>query len=240
MATEIKFGTDGWRAIIAQDYTVEGVLRVSEGAAKWMKSRDLSRVVIGYDCRFGGLLFSTAAATVFCHYQIEVVMDRNFVTTPMVSLGVLKHRAGLGVVITASHNPPSYNGFKLKAKYGGPSVPDDVREVEALIPGTSTVQLKTLEELELTSFLTYSDLESLYVSEVMENFDMSSLESMQLSMAYDAMFGAGQNVIKRLFPQALHLHCEYNPSFNGTSPEPIDRNLKQLSEAIRTNEEITF
>jgi len=240
MVTKIKFGTDGWRAIIADEYTVDGVIRVSEGAAKWMLERNLSKVVIGYDCRFGGLMFATAAASVFCHHGIEVVVDKNFVSTPMVSLGVVKYKAGLGIVITASHNPPSYNGYKLKASYGGPSIPREVSEVEALIPDRPSVRMKTLAELEQTGLLTFVDMEEMYLKHIEENFDLPLLTSMQEKMAYDAMYGAGQNVVKRLFPKAHHLHCEYNPGFGGTAPEPIDRNLKQLSEVIRTNETITF
>ena len=74
MPAKIKFGTDGWRAIIADEYTVEGVIRASEGAARWMQQNELGKVVIGYDCRFGGLMFATAAATVFCHYSLQVVL----------------------------------------------------------------------------------------------------------------------------------------------------------------------
>jgi len=118
--TKIKFGTDGWRAIIAKDYTVDNVKRVSEATARWMIQKKMTQVVIGYDCRFGGELFSQTAASVFCHFGIKVYYNKAFVSTPMVSLGVVKLGADLGVVITASHNPPSYNGYKLKSAYGGP------------------------------------------------------------------------------------------------------------------------
>lgn len=240
MPTKIKFGTDGWRAIIADEYTVEGVIRVSEGAANWMKQQNLGRVLIGYDCRFGGLMFATAAATVFCHHNIEVILDKHFVSTPMVSLGVLKHQAGLGIVITASHNPPTYNGYKLKAKYGGPSIPKEVGEVEDLIPKYSAIKMKSLSELEEAGLITYVNLEDMYVKHIESSFDLPLIVPLQDQMAYDAMYGAGQNVIKRLFPKAFQLHCDYNPGFGGTAPEPIDRNLKQLSEAIRKDENLTF
>ena len=237
---QIKFGTDGWRAIIAREYTVEGVLRVSIAAAKWMKQNEHQRVVIGYDCRFAGKMFATAAATVFCQEGLQVLLDRNFVSTPMVSLGVVKLNAGLGIVITASHNPPDYNGYKLKASYGGPSIPREVAEVEALIPDVSGMNMETLESLENSGNLQYVNLEDMYVDHVKSNFDMASLASIQNQMAYDAMFGAGQNVMKRLFPNAHHLHCTYNPSFMGTAPEPIDRNLQTLSKTIRDNPQLTF
>ncbi len=240
MITKIKFGTDGWRANIADDYTVEGVIRVSEGAAKWMQQHNLKKVVIGYDCRFGGLMFATAAATVYCHYGIDVILDKNFVSTPMVSLAVVKYNAGLGIVITASHNPPSYNGYKLKAKYGGPSIPSEVSQVELLIPDKSPIRMKNLDQLESKGLLSYIDMEEMYVKHIESNFNLDLLTAMQKAMAYDPMYGAGQNVVRRLFPNALHLHSEYNPGFGGTAPEPIDRNLKQLSEAVRTNDHLTF
>ena len=111
--TPIKFGTDGWRAIIAKDYTVDNVQRVAEATAKWMKQNDYDKVVIGHDCRFGGQMFAETTTRVFGAFGIKVNLAKGFVYTPMVSLGVVKTKSHLGVVITASHNPPSYNGFKL-------------------------------------------------------------------------------------------------------------------------------
>ena len=237
---KIKFGTDGWRAIIAREYTVEGVLRVSIAAAKWMQQNQHDKVVIGYDCRFGGKMFATAAATAFIAQGIKVLLDPNFVSTPMVSLGVVKFKAGLGIVITASHNPPDYNGYKLKASYGGPSIPAEVAAVEELIPDASNMSMQTLADLEGTGQLEYVNLEEMYIDHIRSNFDMDSLTKVQDKMAYDAMYGAGQNVIKRLFPQATHLHCDYNPSFKGTAPEPIDRNLRELSDLIAAHDHLTF
>ena len=132
--SDIKFGTDGWRAIIADDYTVKNVIRVAQATSYFMESRAMQKVVIGYDCRFGGKMFAETAARVFGSHQLEVVMCDRIASTPMVSLAVRKLNADLGVVITASHNPPAYNGFKLKSSYGGPSVPDDIAEVEGHIP----------------------------------------------------------------------------------------------------------
>ena len=86
---QIKFGTDGWRAIIAKDYTVDNVKRVSEATAKWMLQKNMSSVVIGYDCRFGGKMFSEVAAEVFCNFNIKVYFDKNFTSTPMVSISLI-------------------------------------------------------------------------------------------------------------------------------------------------------
>ena len=130
--TKIKFGTDGWRAIIAKEYTCDNVARVSIAVADWLnENNDNPSVVIGHDCRFAGELFAETAAKVLASKGIVVKIAKGFVSTPMVSLGVVKEKASLGVVITASHNPPSYNGYKLKGDFGGPLLPADITAVEA-------------------------------------------------------------------------------------------------------------
>ena len=112
--SDIKFGTDGWRALIAKDYTVDNVARVSIAVANWLnKNYNNPTVVLGHDCRFGGELFSQTVAKALVHYKIKVKMSYGFVSTPMVSLGVVKESADLGVVITASHNPKEWNALKF-------------------------------------------------------------------------------------------------------------------------------
>ena len=238
--TKIKFGTDGWRAIIAKDYTVDNVKRITEATARWMLHKKMSQVVIGYDCRFGGKMFTDTAASVFGNFGIKVLMAEGFVSTPMVSLGVVETKSDLGVVITASHNPPSYNGFKLKSSFGGPSIPADIAEVESLIPEDCLPDLPNIEELESKELLSYIDLEQMYIDHVEKNFDLDTMRNSDVGLAYDAMWGAGQNVIKRLFPDATLLHCDYNPSFLGQAPEPIDRNLQELSQLLKDNDQLTL
>ena len=233
--TQIKFGTDGWRAIIAKDFTEDNVKRVAEGTAVWMEERDLQQVVIGYDCRFGGKLFSEASAQVFVTHGIKVFMTEEFVSTPMVSLGVLKTGADMGVVITASHNPPSYNGFKLKSAYGGPTIPREIAEVESLIPSKRLERLLTLEEAKQRGLLQYIDLEEMYFQHVRQNFDLAAIKSSGLKVAYDAMYGAGQRIFPRILPDAKLMHCDNNPSFMGQAPEPILRNLQPFAELIKSD-----
>jgi phosphomannomutase len=232
----IKFGTDGWRAIIAQEYTVANVERISEATAQWMLKKKMTKVVIGYDCRFGGRMFSEVSATVFGNYGIKVFLSPDFVSTPMVSLGVVKTGSDLGVVITASHNPPSYNGYKLKSSYGGPTIPSDIEEVESLVPETSLSNLPSIGELREKGLLDYLDLEQMYIEHVKANFDLDKIKSSGLKLAYDGMYGAGQNVIRKLFPDALLLHCDFNPSFMGQAPEPIEKNLKEIAGIIANND----
>jgi len=236
----IRFGTDGWRAIIADDYTVANVLRVTDATARWLKNKGASQVVIGHDCRFGGELFLQNAAAMFASYGIKSIVAKGFVSTPMVSLGVVKTKSDLGIVITASHNPPSYNGYKLKSSFGGPSVPADIAGVEELIPDHEVRPSTTFEEAIAQGLISYIDLEKMYIAHVEANFELDTIRSSGLQMAYDAMYGAGQNVIRHLFPDALLLHCEHNPSFMGQAPEPIHRNLGELSNAIKSSGKFAF
>ena len=144
--SDIKFGTDGWRAIIAKDFTVGNVSRVAYATAKWtLENFKNPSIVIGHDCRFGGKLFMETAVKVFLSKGIKVYLANNFISTPMISLGVRELKASLGVVITASHNPPDYNGYKLKGHFGGPLSSEKVSEVESLIPSEDKIYLNQID-----------------------------------------------------------------------------------------------
>ena len=160
--TKIKFGTDGWRAIIAKEFTTDNVARVSLAVANLLQEKnESSTVVIGHDCRFAGELFAETAAKVLATKGIKVLLAKGFVSTPMVSLGVVNYKANIGVVITASHNPPSYNGYKLKGDFGGPLLQDDISDVENRIPELNTFDVDSisLKDLESEGMLEYVDLE---------------------------------------------------------------------------------
>ena len=238
MAVQIKFGTDGWRAIIAKEYTLDNVKRVAYASAKWMKERDKKTAVLGHDCRFGGEMFAEMTARVMASQGIHVLLAKDFVSTPMVSLGVVKNKAQLGVVITASHNPPSYNGFKLKSEEGGPMIPSEVAEVEELIPDTYEKSVPPLDELMSLGQIEYVDLEQIYYDHVEASFDMNAIREMGKKLGYDAMYGAGYRVLQRILPDATCLHCDDNPGFKGQAPEPIQRNLKELSELLKNNDDL--
>ncbi len=240
MVTEkIKFGTDGWRAIIALDFTVYNVARVAKGQSEWLHKNFASpTVVVGHDCRFGGSLFTEVVAKLLCANGVKVLLAKGFVSTPMISLGVLELKAQQGVVITASHNPPSYNGYKLKGAHGGPSSPVDIAAVEALIPIEVDVPTQPLAHWVETGMLQYIDLEEMYITYLKGKFDFDALNKSQFKLAYDAMYGAGQNVIRKLLPNTVLLHCDDNPGFHGQAPEPLDRNLQELAHTIATTPEI--
>lgn len=232
---KIQFGTDGWRAIIAKDFTVDNVKRVTEAVSKWLlKKKNNPSIVIGHDCRFAGKLFLEEASKVFIANGIKVYYADGFVSTPMVSLATLRQKADLGIVITASHNPPEYSGYKLKGSFGGPLLPEDISDIEMIIseeiPFTGNVVLTNNEKF------IQLDLKNLYIEHVKASFDLDAINNSDFRWGYDAMFGAGMSVMNELFPEIELLHCEPNPGFNGTAPEPILRNLEEFAEFIKVSE----
>jgi phosphomannomutase len=240
---KIRFGTDGWRAIIASDFTTSNVARVAEATADWLLAqKNKPVVVIGYDTRFAGRLFAETTAKVLASRGIRCLLSHDFASTPMVSFGTVTKKADLGIVITASHNPPSYNGFKIKGPYGGPLLPEKIEEIEKLVPEVSSVNPASLELsiFQERNLIEDIHLETLYCDHVRSSFDLDAIKSSGIGIAYDAMYGAGQNVVRRLLPNATLLHCTPNPSFNGCAPEPIEKNLKELAATVKNNSAVAI
>lgn len=236
--SKIKFGTDGWRAIIADDFTVENVKRVANATALWLKQEFQNpSAVVGCDPRFAGPMFADVTTCVLASQGVKVFRAENtFVSTPMISLGTVRKNASAGIIITASHNPPSYNGYKIKASYGGPATPDDIEKVESQIPDTLMLDLKTVADYQKAGLVEFVNLEDMYVAHVENNFDLEAIRTSGLGWGYDAMYGAGMNVMERLFPDITRIHSDHNPGFDGQAPEPIQRNLKEFEDVIKMSE----
>jgi phosphomannomutase len=231
---KIKFGTDGWRAIIAEEFTVENVNRVSVAVAKWLLQQPNLNpvVVIGYDCRFAGQRFMQEAAAVFHQFGIKTYTAAGPVSTPMVSMATRELNAGLGVVITASHNPPAYNGYKLKGHFGGPLLPNDIQAIEDLIDPAVSVRWAD-------SQVEIFDMQALYAKALEAEFDLEAIRNAPFRFAYNPMFGAGQFVMRQVFESALlHFNSEWNPLFGGKAPEPILRNLLDFQRVILSENNI--
>ncbi len=238
---KIKFGTDGWRAVIAKDFTIANVGKIANATALWLTKRYKNpSAVLGYDCRFGGEMFMEAVAKIFASKGIRVYIPERFVTTPMVSLGVVKLKAKCGVVITGSHNPAEYNGYKLKGEHGGPMLEKDLRDVESLITNDYDIDLELLNWNSMLEqgLIQYIDLENIYLKQVHDHFDVEAIANSDFKFGFDAMYGAGQSVMKKLFPNIKLFHCEVNPTFMGIPPEPLHSNLPELSEYIWKNKNI--
>jgi phosphomannomutase len=237
LAQKIKFGTDGWRAIIAEEFTTENVARVAYATGLWLKQHyDHPQIVLGHDCRFAGKLFADTVAKVMVAHGIPVRMSEGFVSTPMISLAANHFSCQVGIILTASHNPPTYNGFKLKADFGGPLSPEHVQEVEDLIPDHCPLDYRTvsLENALAQGLVEVIDFESMYIEHAKKNFDLAAIEQSGLKLVYDAMYGAGQRALPLLLPNTTLLHCDYNPSFRDQAPEPIAKNLQELEQFIKS------
>jgi len=238
---QIKFGTDGWRAIIGQDFTTANVARVAKATADWLKSKNGTlTAVIGHDARFGGQLFTETAAKVLVNEGIKVFMAADMISTPMLSLACHQLAAGIGIVITASHNPPAYNGYKLKSNYGGPTSPNEISILENLIEEEVAVPRLSIDQLISAGQVEIINMEDLYHDHVIKSFNIEKIRTSGIVFAYDAMYGAGQRIVPRLLPDIVTLHCEDNPGFKGTAPEPLHKNLQEFSKLIAASTDIEF
>jgi len=230
IVSAIRFGTDGWRAIIAKDFTFDNVRRIAHGTAAWLRRHHASpKVMIGYDCRFMAGEFAQEVATYLASQGVKVYLSPHFVTTPMVSLATVQHQCHLGIVLTASHNPPIYLGYKLKAPYGGPAPVSLLNEIEALIPDSAPPPATDWETLLSTRQIEIYDMEALYQNYIRSRFDLKALSQLPYKIGFDAMYGAGQRIFPRLLPNVYAFRCTYNPSFGGINPEPIPKNLGDLA-----------
>ena len=232
----IKFGTDGWRAVIGDQYTFANLEIVARATAQWLFKNygDSPKIVIGHDTRFLGREFSEHVAAVMASMGVKVVFAETFTTTPSISWASKAYSCDAGIVITASHNPPSYNGFKIKANFGGPASPAMIAEVEAefgqLKPYTKQSFAASLEAGKIEMHDVASDYENM----LREKLDIDAIRAAGIKVAHDAMFGAGQGVVQALLGEdrVVTLHHDLNPGFHGQAPEPIERNLIELSETV--------
>lgn len=240
--TPIRFGTDGWRAVIADGFTFENVERVAQAYADFINQQASTdeaepaaqpQVVVGFDRRFLSEHFAARASEVLTGNQIEVALFDADVPTPLVSWAVRERAAAGGVVITASHNPASFNGFKIKAPWGGSATPETTVAVEALVdakpPQTARFNSDASSNLE-------AEVES-YRRQVASYVDLERARALEGRVVIDSMHGSGGRWVES-FLQGGRLSVETirgerDPLFGGVAPEPIDRNLASLKERVR-------
>ncbi|MDT8324476.1 MAG: phosphoglucomutase/phosphomannomutase family protein, partial [Bacteroidota bacterium] len=230
----ITFGTDGWRALIAEDYTFDNVRKVALAFARYYRRHPgiANGVLVGGDARFGSQDFAAAAAQVIASQGIKVWLAENVISTPMLSLGIIKKKAAAGVMITASHNPPEWNGFKIKAEFGGSALVRDIKKVEALVHGIvekgTAPKLRPMDELRKEGLVKSIDLHKLYITDIRKKIDLAKIERSKMKIAYDVMYGASYGVMQHLLPKVTCLHDEHNPGFKGIAPEPLAKNLEEF------------
>ena len=237
MALAIKFGTDGWRGVIADDFTFENVAKVALASTYYFKRHKKIKngVIIGYDARFLSREFAEKSAEVMANKGIKVYISDKISSTPMVSLLSKKMNAAGGVVITASHNPAKYNGYKLKGDFGGPAHPEMITKLERDLKKAVKQKVKnrkTFDQLLKEGKIEEIDFTRLYVDDVKAKLDLDLIRGSGIKIAYDAMHGAGQGVMQQLVPVKVLLRNSVNPSFGGSHPEPLPQYLQGLAEAV--------
>jgi phosphomannomutase len=234
--SEIKIGTEGWQAIIANQLTVENIRRVAEATALWMKKKDFKKVMIGFDCRFGGLMFSRKVAKIMAANGFEVLACENFITTAMLASGVLQENADLGIMITGGIKPYFFNGFKVISSTGGRQIHD----IENYIPIQSSTATESTTTYKQDGRIAIIDLEEAYLQRALDRFDIDALVTSGLRIVIDSMHGSSQSILQKLLPTSLRLRMDYNPSFNNTIPNPIPANLTLLHSIVSNTDYTSF
>lgn len=228
----IKFGTDGWRAVIAEDFTFENLKKISKATAIAFQDhlKLKNGIIIGYDTRFLSREFAETSAVVFANHGIKVYLTDTFVTTPTVSLVTRDKGMPYGVMITSSHNPAKYNGFKLKDEFGGSMGTLQLELVEGSlgIADESNYGSKTLDEFIDSGGIEYIKGREYFINDLKKSIEINSIVDSGLRILYDAMYGSGLGMMDELL-QLTSIHNNVNPSFGGLHPEPVAHNLKEIS-----------
>ncbi|HET7185408.1 MAG TPA: phosphoglucomutase/phosphomannomutase family protein [Terriglobales bacterium] len=228
---DIKFGTDGWRGVIADDYTFENVRRAAGATASYiLKNEDARKgVVVGYDTRFGSRSFARAAAEVLADAGIAVRFSNDYIPTPAISYMAKALDTAGGVMITSSHNPWSWNGFKFKEKFGGSARPAIIQQIEAeLAAGAMPKGTRAkIEEM---------DFKPPYVAAITKFADLELIGRAGFKVAIDYMYGAGRHVLGNILRQrgvnVVEIRSEVNPLFPGINPEPIEPHVRMLQDTV--------
>jgi phosphomannomutase len=239
----IRFGTDGWRAVIAEDYTFENVRWASRAVARYLlENTDTSRgVIVGYDCRFMSDRFARAAAEEVAGAGIPVRLGDSFAPTPAIAHAVRTQKAAGAIVITASHNPWQWNGFKFKASYGGSAGPEIIKRIEAYLPGTANGLGAATGARPVES----CDLVGPYLRHIESVMHLKTVAQRDFLFVADPMFGAARGCITTLSHRngirCEEIHGTADPLFGGLNPEPMEPHVAGLREAvIRLNADAGF
>jgi phosphomannomutase len=228
-ATQIKFGTDGWRAVIAETFTYENVRRIADAAGRvFAEDAPGCHVVVGYDTRFEAGSFAAATSAVLASHGLRVTLSDRAVPTPTLSWATDRSDATFGVMLTASHNPSEYLGFKIKTADGGSAPPDVTQRVEAAMPETGPAAEGGYET---------ADIVSGYLADLKKLVDAEAIRAANLRVVVDPLYGAGQGflaqTLRDLGCEVTEIHGECNPGFGGLHPEPIPPWVDEAAKVVR-------
>ncbi len=233
MTSKIKFGTDGWRGVIAEDYTFDNVRRAAQGFASYMLTQGKAGqwVVIGHDKRFHSENFAAAAAEVLAGNGLNVWLTEGATPTPVIAFSVVNKKAAGAINITASHNPPTDNGFKVRNETGGAIDPEGLKQIEAGIPeSVDAVQRLTFNEAVKAGKIVKFDPAPAYIEHIQKLIDLQPIKDAGLTVMVDAMWGNGAGWLTRLLEggktRVIEIHNQRNPVFPEMKrPEPIPPNI---------------
>lgn len=238
----LRFGTDGWRAVISDEFTFANLRLVAQAIADFVHTQAASEpsVVIGFDTRFLSDRYAAEVARVMAANNIRAWLARADTPTPAISYNVVHKGATAGVMITASHNPPRYNGVKLKANYGGSAAPEQNRQVESFLAANMAAgrepRLIDLEQALRTERVVKFDPAWAYYEHLGTLLDLDIISAGELRVVHDAMYGAGRRTISEMLMRTrTHVHNirdEMNPGFGGIHPEPIAKHLSLLASVM--------
>jgi phosphomannomutase len=243
---QIKFGTDGWRAVIAEDFTFANVARVAQATADYWQSeiqnpksenfQQQKKVVVGYDRRFFSDRFAQTTAEVFAGNGFQVILTPEPTPTPSVSFAVKHLQAVGGVMITASHNPPAFNGFKLKSFYGGSSDSETCKAVESFLD-KNPVKSVPLAEAVKSRRIQIADVRPAHYAALKKLVDFKLIAKSKLRFAHEALFGVGAGCFEQLLAgttcKVTTLNGAHDVMFGGINPEPIEKNYGPSQKYLR-------
>jgi alpha-D-glucose phosphate-specific phosphoglucomutase len=231
MAQEIKFGTDGWRGIFADDFTFDNVRRVAGAIASYvLKHEDAKRgVFVGYDTRFASQRAAQAVAEVISASGVPVKVSNDYTPTPAVSYAVKTNDAAAGVMVTSSHNPWNWNGVKVKGKFGGSATPAIMKKVEEELRAGAMPKGRKADVAE-------TDLKTPYIAAVSRFADLELIGKAKFKIAIDSMYGSGRGILAGIFAdrgvEHIAIRQEVNPLFPGINPEPIEPHVALLQQTV--------
>lgn len=238
--SQIKFGTDGWRGLIAKDFTFENVTLVATAAAMVMKEKLPAKktILVGYDCRFLSFEFAQCVATVFAKHGYTALIANEPMPTPVFSWCAKHYEDAAGaVVMTASHNPATWNGFKFKEIFGGSASPETTKafekkivEIKATVSGYPSDE--EFRQYEAAGKIKTVSPMSEYLVAIKKIVDVEAIRKSKFKIAIDTMYGSGsghfQALLESIGVEVKSFHAEKNPGFGGTPPEPVEQNLREL------------
>ena len=240
--TDIRFGTDGWRGLIAADFTFDNVARCAQGLCDYLENAGTTEMglVVGYDTRFLSFEFAEAVAAVCAGQGIKVYLAEKPAPTPVLSYNVLDRQAAGAAIITASHTPGRWNGFKFKPEYAGSATQEITDQLEEYISRVSTGVAFSVSESRNTGLILDMEPDDAYFARIASLVDLGAIKAAGLNVIVDCMYGAGGGYVPALLSggktTVRELHSDRNPAFPGIEqPEPIARNLTEISSAISTH-----